>query len=235
MRCLKARRWASDEIDGALDARRSARLKRHLETCAACREVREDFSAIARDARQLQTPEPSPEAWGRVRASLAASRAGAGAAAPALRPSASFAARAFGLRTVATAAAAVLLVGGGVVLGLLIGRPGRVPAPNPIDKEYATLAKLDEAERYYQLAIKSLAEAFAAGKGAFEPAVAEMFERNIDVIDASIQACRLAVSGDPDDLRARDYLLGAYREKIQFLDTVLEFQKTANLRLAGSL
>jgi len=235
MRCLKAGRWASDEIDGTLDARRSARLRRHLETCAACREIREDFAAIARDARELRTPEPSPEAWGRVRASLAATRAGAAAAAPAFRPAASFAARAFGLRTVATAAAAVMLVAGGVVLGFIIGRRGPVPGPSPIDREYATLAKLDEAERYYQLAIKSLAEAFSAGKGALEPAVVEMFERNIDVIDASIQACRLAVSGDPDDLRARDYLLGAYREKMQFLDTVLEFQKTANLRIAGSL
>jgi hypothetical protein len=233
MRCIKARRWASDEIDGALDARRSARLRAHLDNCAACREVREEFAAIARNARELRTPEPSPDAWGRIRASLATTRAGSAAAASVLRPAASFAGRAFGLRTVATAAAAVLLVAGGVVLGLLVGRRGPVPASS--DPESATLAKIDEAERYYQLAIKSLAEAFTAGKGSLEPAIAEMFERNIDVIDASIQACRLAVTSEPDDLRARDYLLGAYREKMQFLDTILEFQKTANLRAAESL
>ena len=128
-----------------------------------------------------------------------------------------------------------MLVGGGVVLGLLVGRRGPVPASSPIETEYAALAKLDEAERYYQLAIKSLAEAVAAGKESLEPAVVEMFERNIEAIDASIQACRLAVSGDPEDLRARDYLLGAYREKMHFLDTVLETQKTAKLRVAGSL
>ncbi len=235
MRCIKARRWASDELDGVLDARRGARLRRHMETCAACREVRGDFSAIVRDARALRAPEPSPEAWGRIRASLAADRADDAAASPVRRPAESFSGRIFGLRAVATAAAAVLLIGGGIVLGLLIGRRGPVPASSPIETEYAALAKLDEAERYYQLAIKSLAEAVAAGKESLEPAVIEMFERNIEVIDASIQACRLAVSGDPEDLKARDYLLGAYREKMQFLDSVLGFQKTANLRLAGSL
>ncbi len=227
MRCAKARRWVSDGLDGELDARRSVRLERHLKACAACREVREEFAAIAGDARRIGAPEPPAEAWSRIRASLAAGRSGNP------RPVASFAGRAFGLRTAAVAAAAILLVAGGVVFGLYLGR--RNPAPGPMDREFATLAKLDQAELYYQMAIRSLAEAYAAGKDTLEPAVAEMFERNIDVIDASIQACRLAVSGEPDDLQARDYLLAAYREKMQFLDTVLDFQRTTNPRGAGAL
>lgn len=231
MRCAKARRWASDGIDGELGARRSARLERHLRSCAACREVREDFAAIAGDARRIAAPEPPAEAWGRIRASLAAGRSGDPR--PAASFAGAFAGRAFGLRAVATAAAAILLVAGGAVFGLYLGRRG--PAPGATSPEFATLAKLDQAERYYQMAITSLAEAYAEGKDTLDPAVAEMFERNIDVIDASIQACRLAVSGEPDDLRARDYLLAAYREKMQFLDTVLDYQRTANPRAAGAL
>ena len=52
----------------------------------------------------------------------------------------------------------------------------------------------------YQQAIKSLSEAFAAEKGTLAPQVAELFDRNLSVIDASIQACRRAVLEEPDDL-----------------------------------
>lgn len=233
MRCAKARRWVSGELDGTLGPRRSARLARHLASCGTCRELREDFAALVRTARELRAPEPPPGAWDRIRTSLAALRAGTAEAEGGRRATAPPVVRAFWPRTVATAAAALLLVAGGVVLGLLLAR--RSPAPSPVDREFAALDKLDQAERYYQLAIASLAEAYAAGKEALGPAVLEVFERNMEAIDASIQACRLAVSGDPDNLRARDYLLAAYREKMQFLDTVLEFQKSAALPPAGAL
>ena len=97
----------------------------------------------------------------------------------------------------------------------------------PRNSEGYTLAKLDEAERYYQKAIKSLSEAFAAEKGTMVPQVAEMFEKNLSVIDATIQACRQAVLKEPDDLLARNYLLTAYMDKVSFLDTALESQRQA--------
>jgi len=53
-----------------------------------------------------------------------------------------------------------------------------------------------------------------------------MFDRNLAVIDATIQACREAVRKEPDDLQARNYLLAAYMDKLTFLDTALELSKT---------
>jgi hypothetical protein len=121
------------------------------------------------------------------------------------------------------AAAALVLVVTGVVVG---SRLGRAPAPlGPEAREKYTLAKLDEAEHYYQQAIKSLAEAFAAEKGALAPQVAELFDRNLSVIDATIQACRRAVLDEPDDLEARNYLLAAYTQKITLLDSALDLQR----------
>jgi hypothetical protein len=57
------------------------------------------------------------------------------------------------------------------------------------------------------------------------PQVAEMFEKNLAVIDATIQACRQAVLKEPQDLQARNYLLAAYMDKVMFLDAALESQR----------
>ena len=70
MNCAKAARWTSEYADGALDAGKSARLERHLESCPACRELLGDFQAMARDARRLEAPEVPAQAWTRIRARL---------------------------------------------------------------------------------------------------------------------------------------------------------------------
>lgn len=114
-----------------------------------------------------------------------------------------------------------------VITGIGVGRRlGRGPAPlSPEARESYTLAKLDEAEGHYQQAIKSLSEAFAAEKGRLAPQVAELFDRNLSVIDATIQACRRAVREEPDDLEARNYLLAAYTQKLTLLDSALDLQR----------
>ncbi|MBE0713857.1 MAG: hypothetical protein IH583_15900, partial [Candidatus Aminicenantes bacterium] len=127
------------------------------------------------------------------------------------------------LRHAGVAALAVVLVVTGVVIGLRLGRQG-TPARSDRGEEY-TLAKLDEAERYYQQAINSLSEAFASQRGVLVPQVAELFDRNLSVIDATIQACRRAVLEEPDDLQARSYLLSAYTEKVTLLDSVMDLQR----------
>ena len=91
--------------------------------------------------------------------------------------------------------------------------------------EAYTLAKLDEAERHYEQAIKALGEAFAADKDGLAPAVVELFDRNLSVVDATIQACRAAVQTEPDDLEARNYLLAAYTRKITLLDAALDLRR----------
>lgn len=96
---------------------------------------------------------------------------------------------------------------------------------SPEEREAFTLAKLDEAQGHYEQAVRALGEAFAAQKGELDPQVAELFERNLAVIDATIQACRAAVRAEPDDLEARNYLLAAYTQKVALLDSALDFQR----------
>jgi tetratricopeptide (TPR) repeat protein len=223
MRCRKAQEYISRSVDGELGPRRAARLERHLGKCDNCRAFAADVRKIVEEAPGLAAPEPSDKVWRNIRAGLEAGT---------LRPSAEgapldqrplFGLSLATLRYAGAAALALILVASGIVVGSRFGR--RDVRMTPEAREAYTLAKLDEAERYYEQAIKSLGEAFAAGKGALAPEVVGLFERNLSVIDSTIQACRAAVLAEPDDLEARNYLLAAYTKKITLLDSALDLQR----------
>lgn len=223
MTCRKSRKYISRSIDGDLSDRESARLECHLAACGECRTLGEDLRKIVDRAARLETPEPSERVWMSIRSGLTREQAAAAAGRSGAIRRPAFGLGLPALRTAGVAAVALLLVITGVTIGR---RLGRGPAPlGPEASEKYTLAKLDEAEGYYQQAIKSLSEAFAAGKGALAPQVAELFDRNLSVIDATIQACRRAVLDEPDDLEARDYLLAAYTRKLTLLDSALDLQR----------
>jgi hypothetical protein len=223
MTCRKSMEYISRAIDGDLSERENARLERHLAACGECRVLREDLRKIVRGAARLETPEPSSEVWRGVKAKLEAGavRAPAEGAAIVRRPL--FGLSLPALKWAGAAALALILVASGLVIGRRLGR--QEVRLSPEAGEAYTLAKLDEAEGHYQQAIQALSEAFAAEKGGLPPQVAELFDRNLTVIDATIQACRRAVLEEPDDLEARDYLLAAYTQKITLLDSALDLQK----------
>jgi hypothetical protein len=223
MRCRRARAYISRTVDGELDPRRAARLERHLEGCGECRALLPDLRKIVGGAAGLAAPEPSAKVWRNVRAGLETGT---------LRPSAEgarldrrplFGSSLPAWRLAGAAALAVILVVSGLVVGRRLGRQDIRLGPEA--GEAYTLAKLDEAERHYEQAVRSLGEAFAAGKETLDPRVTELFDRNLAVIDTTIQACREAVLAEPDDLEARNYLLAAYTRKVTLLDSALDLQR----------
>jgi hypothetical protein len=223
MRCRKANEYISRSVDGELAGRRAARLERHLASCGECRALLEDLRKIVGGATELDAPEPSDRVWRNIRAGLAVADVKPLVEGISLERRPLFGLGVPALRYAGVAALAVVLVVSGVVIGTRLGRQG-TPAGSDRGEKY-TLAKLDEAEGHYQAAIKSLSEAFASEKGALVPQVAELFDRNLAVIDATIQACRRAVLEEPDDLQARSYLLSAYTEKVTLLDSALDLQR----------
>jgi anti-sigma factor RsiW len=222
MRCRKTHVLISRSIDGELSAREESRLAGHLAGCDECRLLREDLRRIVEGAAGLEIPQPSEAVWSKIRAGLARERAGR-----ADERSGRLRRPAFGtalpvLRYAGVVAVAVFLVVTGFVVG---GRLGAGKTPKDLaSRERYVLAKLDEAERYYQQAIRSLSDAFAAEKGELAAPVVDLFDRNLAVVDATIQACRQAVLDEPDDLEARNYLLAAYTQKITLLDSALDLQ-----------
>jgi hypothetical protein len=223
MRCRRAQEYISRSVDGELGARQAARLDSHLASCGECRALLEDLRKIVGGATELDAPEPSERVWRNIRTGLAAADVKPLVEGISLEPRPLFGLSAPALRYAGVAALAVVLVVSGVVLGTRLGRQG-IPAGPEAGEKY-TLAKLDEAEGYYQQAIKSLSEAFVSQKGVLAPQVVELFDRNLRVIDATIQACRAAVLAEPDDLQARNYLLAAYTEKVTLLDSALDLQR----------
>lgn len=221
MWCHKAQRLVSEYSDGSLEPGKAAGLEQHVLKCAACRELLGDFRAMIEAAPGLAGPEPRDAVWLKIRSRLNAAGEGLAAAsekAPRPRP---FGWSAPALRLAGAAALALILIASGIIVGIRLARRGSPGIPR--NSEMYTLAKLDEAEGYYKKAIASLGEAFASQKGMMVPQAAEMFEKNLAVIDATIQACRQAVLKEPDDLQARSYLLAAYLDKVHVLDTALEF------------
>jgi len=216
MRCRTARKLVSESFDGPLDPPAGSRLEGHLRDCAECRKVRADLAAVMAGARSFDTPSVPADAWIRIRARLREAEASTE------RPSRGFAARPRFAPAVA-ALALVAVAAGGILVGLKLGR--RPVSLTPEMHEQATLAKLDEAERHYVLAIKSLGEALSGAKDRLSPEVSEMFTRNLEVVDATIQACRQAVLSEPDDVRARDFLLAAYMEKMALLGDLLDMER----------
>ena len=223
MRCRKAHEYISRSVDGDLDRRREARLERHLEACGDCRALAADLRKIVEGATGLATPEPSDKVWLNVRSGLETGTLRPAAEGAPLDRRPLFGLSLPSLRLAGVAALAIVLVASGVILGRRLGRQDVRLSPEA--GEAYTLAKLDEAEHYYQQAIKSLGEAFASGKGALAPEVVELFDRNLSVIDATIQACRTAVLAEPDDLEARSYLLAAYTQKVTLLDSALDLER----------
>ena len=232
MRCAQAHKLIGDQLEGTIGAADKAMLETHLATCADCRAIFEDFKRIADGARDLPKHEPSARVWTGVLAGVGLSGrepARERAAAP------GWGERFFLLGRARTAWAAALLlvvIAGGVLVGTRIGRNG-APALSAEDKR--TLAKLEEAEKHYQLAIEALQEAVGGRITSLDPLIAAAFARNLGDINAVIRACRDAVQANPADLSARAYLLDAYRNKVEFLGDVIDATKKPSPgRPAGS-
>jgi tetratricopeptide (TPR) repeat protein len=119
------------------------------------------------------------------------------------------------------AAAGVLVFG--VVGGLVLRqKPWSSPAAAKKGSVEFTLAKLQEAQGYYEKAIQALSEAARLQEGGMDPRLADVFSRDLAAMDETIQSCRQIIQEDPDNLTARAYLLTAYREKVSFLEEIME-------------
>jgi hypothetical protein len=119
-----------------------------------------------------------------------------------------------------SAAFLLFIVIGAVVIGLrILDREGVVNGNNG---QAFALEKIKEAEQHYKLAIKALWEAVQAQKENFDPKVAETFQINLKLIDATLEDCKRAIQSDPSDMESQYYLLAVYKKKAELLDSMIE-------------
>jgi anti-sigma factor RsiW len=218
MRCSTARKWVSQYIDGDLDSRRQGQLKRHMDGCEDCRKLMQDFHEIVAHAGGISDPSPRDSTWGKIQARLEQIRGWQRVPAYTGRER-----RMFPRWGYALAAAALL----GVVAGAITLGPrflSRAPMFSELDRQQYTMTKLEEAELHYQEAIKALAEAVAAQGDQVDPALAEVFKTNLEIVSASIAECKLAVMSNPEDLESRRFLLAAYKKKTDLYNIWMSVQ-----------
>ena len=220
MRCAKAKRLISEYIDNGLTGRKGASLERHLRLCPDCRKVLEDFQKIADDAKKLESLTPSRETWLKIRQRLTPEEQKVLTLIPQKRAWFGWLFFPPRLKYALSAALVLVVVAAVALIGLRFG--GGVAVPSKKDSMNYTLAKLDEAEMHYKKAIKALWEAVSAQEGNMTIQVAEVFRKNLEIINSSINACRQTVLLEPKNIDARNFLLAAYRDKVEFLQEMME-------------
>lgn len=219
MKCASFHKLIGDRLDGTIRPADRARLDSHLASCAECRELMDDFQRIAESARSLDDQDaPSDDVWNAILSGVRAAHREQRRAAASSRLS--------GLRVPRWAyAAGFVLVGAAV--GLIVGLGPRrgVAVPGLTPDQAATVAKLQESETHYKLAIQAMTEALSSGSVKIDPAAAALFARDLGAVDAAIQACREAVGREPGSVDARVFLLAAYQKKVEILDGVIQVRK----------
>jgi len=220
MKCAKAKKLISEYIDGDLGTEKASSLTKHLDACQDCRKLLEDFQQIKQKAKGLKKTDPSGQAWFRIQERLKEKTQ-----APVPGPRVRFLFFPAQLRYAVSAALLIFVVVGAVVIGVRIWNRGEIIYKNN-GQEYA-LAKIQEAEQHYKLAIKALREAVQTQKENFDPQVAETFRINLELIDASLADCKRAIKNDPADLDSQYYLLAVYKKKTELLDSMIEVSSTS--------
>ena len=224
MKCSKAKKLISEYIDGELDEKKASSLKDHFEACPECQKFLKDFQKITENAKDLEERSPSGQTWFRIQARLREERQETKV--PAWDQRRRILLFPPALRYAISAAFLLLVVFGAIIIGLRFNNQAGFPTGTNGEK-YA-MAKLQEAEHHYQLAIKALWEAVQAQKENFDPKVAEIFQKNLKVIDASIADCRKALESNPGDLDSRYNLLAIYKKKADFLDDIISVISTSS-------
>jgi anti-sigma factor RsiW len=216
----------TDYIDGTLDVRERAEIDRHLESCAACRRLVEDFREIKGVAASLDLREPPVRSWTRLeRAIKLEERPSVARRSPAwLQPR--------HLAWLAAAAALVLSTAVGLKF-MSNGARRAAPAANTAAQSAAAdaasanasaqsvEAELRQAEDHYEKAIKGLEQIANAEQDVFDPKTAATLQKNLAVIDQAISESRAALRAEPASEPAQESLLESFKAKMGLLqDTV---------------
>jgi hypothetical protein len=226
MRCSKAKKLISDYVDNELKERQSVHLERHFHKCSDCRKLLEDFKSIAKSAKELDELKPSQGTWLKIRERLTPEEQKVLSLHPDKRGGFGFLFFPPKLKYALSA----FLVMAVIISAVMVGQwyRGGMDILGKRDPMKYTLAKLDEAEQHYKMAIKALWEAVSYQEGNLTPKVAEVFRKNLEIIDSSITDCRQTVLLEPENIDARDFLLAAYRDKVDFLQDMMEIGRPSS-------
>ncbi len=197
------------ELQAHLEGETRAAVVAHTRECPFCRAVLADLEEIHSVSAELAVEEPPARLWANLRAALREEGL--------IRESESLWQRLFSQflpSPVAVAALACLMVLGGALLWRPEGWPSRqvVISPPPVDSASVALTEtIGDMEKNYQARVPS-----------FDPSVKATYEQSLRSLNGEIRECLESVRQEPDNALAREYLLTAYEQKAEVLQSALE-------------
>jgi anti-sigma factor ChrR (cupin superfamily) len=200
--------------DGALSAEDRAEVARHVDQCASCRGIVRDLERLRGAARELGPVRPPDHIWLEIAGQVhAASGAAARPTPPARRPAV--------WQWVGLAAMLVIVT---MAVYFVMRAPGVAPAPGNAGSDVAVQDVANElklAMQHYENAIAKLEALTKNNDGAIDPAMADMLQKNLAVVDQAIAESRVALQSNPESEPARESLFEALRRKVGVLQATV--------------
>ena len=192
-------------------------FKSHIDACDECQEAFAFDGFIEQEAQHLPAPESSPWLWTRIENELKREREASRSTAFAEMFSSIFSPK----KHLAYKIVALLIISIGVSYFLFI--PSTTTGPEPRNLLTSTaLAKVEEMEREYELAIAELEKVTIPLVANADTDLLLLYRDKLETIDAQIVRCKEALQNNNADAHIRRYLLAAYRDKKKALIELLE-------------
>ena len=231
MNCEKCQDLISDFLDGSMSQQEQSMLNAHLEECLSCADVRNDLHSIisfCRTQRGEYTAPPNEKAlWQRIRNMIESDAAAPAKAAPAQRRWSSWVGRSWELslpQLAASVAAIVLVVSLSTVVGLRRYQSGDAPKSVATDEATLSLAAAGLRDRFsqQQQLISFWNQRIEYNKARWSPQMRETFDRNLQVIDQTVNDSFNSLSQNPHDEVSQEMLNAALNEKLSLLKEFAE-------------
>ncbi len=232
MTCRDAEPLLHDALDAPLPPADAAALAAHLDSCTACRDLEADLTLVRRAGAALDPPIVSSALWPALAAQLEREELMTPAAvSPTRKPWQTYTWMALAASLLAAIGAALVWRASdpvrpspAIATAPPAAAPGNARAARTVE---AIEIELRLAAEHYEKAIAALEGLAAEDRSRIDPAVAQVVERNLLLIDKAIADSRTALQGQPGSLVAQASLFDAYRQKVSLLQDLIAMASEA--------
>ena len=229
MNCEKCQDLISDFLDGTLSHENQTTLNAHLGECLECADVRNDLESIVGFCRthrgEYAAPPNEKALWQRISNTIEAGASEAAVTPAPARQKSSWLSRSWELsfpQLAASAAAIVLVVSLSTVVGLRRLQSGRTAiVSGPESLGLAGTGLRDRFSKQQQL-ISYWNQRVEFNKARWSPEMRETFDRNLAVIDQTVNESLNSLSQNPRDEVTEEMLNAALNEKLSLLKEFAE-------------
>ena len=223
MSCQAYEALIGDYVDGTMGDARRAEFESHLTTCASCRALAADFTAIRTASRSLEPHIPPPHVWRKLSAAIDAEPKPLFASGPWWRVFAPVAVMAMLVASLAWAAAQLSVAVRSTTAQLTSTTGERLASTGPpTHAEPASIvAEYQFAESALTSTIEGLERIAATNPTPLDMETEDVLRANLMLLDGAIGESREALKKEPENDVAQQSLFEALRNKVVLLqDTI---------------